>query len=93
MFQSSKTALLEMITDLKTAFSEMLWETDWMDYATKIRALEKLAAMLPLVAYPEFLFDDARLDWEYQDVSLLFPLSDQERDFSFELSRGRPFRE
>lgn len=54
----TKQRALDMITNLKTTFREVLEETDWMTEATRTAALDKLAVMDYKVGYPEYIMND-----------------------------------
>eukprot|EP00057_Strongylocentrotus_purpuratus_P003151 XP_003726040.1 PREDICTED: membrane metallo-endopeptidase-like 1 [Strongylocentrotus purpuratus] len=70
----SKNNTLRMIKYLKRAFKEMLKENEWMDDNTREVAAEKCDAMQELVGYPDWLFDEERLNEEYEDLD--FRLND-----------------
>lgn len=57
-----------MIGHIKTAFSSLVQESHWMDQETKIRALEKAAAMKDFVAYPDWILNKTRLSQIYEGV-------------------------
>ncbi|XP_072174793.1 neprilysin-1-like [Diadema setosum] len=65
----SKNNTLRMIKYLKRAFKEMLKVNEWMDEQTKQVAAEKCDAMQELVGYPDWLFDDQRLNDEYKTLN------------------------
>ena len=55
----AKAEMLDMISYLKSAFSKILNDIDWMDPTTKSRAFDKLEAMKKFIAYPDELTDEA----------------------------------
>ena len=50
---SSKDKALEMISDIQTAFENSLPALNWMDDATRARALEKKSALRNKIGYPD----------------------------------------
>lgn len=58
----------QLTENLREAFREILVENQWMDAQTRAAALEKLQQIYFLVAYPEFVLNDATLDNFYQEV-------------------------
>lgn len=63
--------VLEMLEDIREAFVSMVDKTDWMDQQTKAATLEKSRKMTSEIGYPEWLFDEKKLNEYYQGVSLL----------------------
>ncbi|CAG0879907.1 unnamed protein product [Cyprideis torosa] len=57
-----------LISDLKTAFGDILTNLDWMDEETRVRAEAKLGTIRSFVAYPDFILDDNALSDYYQGV-------------------------
>jgi putative endopeptidase len=49
----SKARMREMVANIKAALAERLRTLEWMDEATRARALEKLSAMGVKIAYPD----------------------------------------
>ena len=49
----SKARMQEMVANIKAALAQRLRTLEWMDEATRVRALEKLAAMGVKIAYPD----------------------------------------
>lgn len=49
----SRGAVMEMVVAIAYAFRQRVGELPWMDAPTRKRALEKLAAMVYLIGYPE----------------------------------------
>ena len=65
----SQATALEMIHTLRTAFSELLEENEWMDDETRAVARQKANAMNEKIGYPDMLTDPVELDAEYYNVS------------------------
>ena len=59
---------VEMIGHLKVAFNSLVEKSQWMDSETKIRALEKAAAMKEFVAYPDWILNKTQLTQAYDGV-------------------------
>lgn len=49
----SRTMMLELVENLRTALRQRIDALDWMGPATRARALEKLAGFLPKIGYPD----------------------------------------
>jgi predicted metalloendopeptidase len=49
----SKARVQEMVANIKAALAERLRTLEWMDDATRVRALDKLSAMGVKIAYPD----------------------------------------
>ena len=63
---ASKGQADRMVEDLRTAFKELVEETEWMDSETKEKAQEKADSMLQLIGYPDWLLDTAKVDQYYR---------------------------
>jgi hypothetical protein len=76
-----------MIGHLKTAFNSLVDKSQWMDSETKMRALEKAAAMKEFVAYPDWILDKTQLTLAYQGVcfSSIFIIISSMRNHVFPL--------
>lgn len=68
--KADKEVALAMIDDLHAAFRDLLLTNDWMDNTTRHYALEKESQMQSLIGYPDFLFDDKKLDDYYKQLKL-----------------------
>ncbi|XP_064642955.1 neprilysin-1-like isoform X2 [Lineus longissimus] len=68
--KESKVVALEMISDIRDAFNEILFEADWMDDETKMVAKEKADAMNERIGYPDFITDPVELDKTYEKLSV-----------------------
>lgn len=68
--KESKDAALEMILNIRNAFTELLTENTWMDYETKIFAREKVDTMKDKIGYPEFILEKTKLDELYKSLTV-----------------------
>eukprot|EP00794_Sanderia_malayensis_P015453 gene15453-17037_t len=66
----AKPEVSRMIHEIRHAFINNLKNVDWMNEKTKQRAKEKALAMLRLVAYPNFMMDDKKLEKKYAGLTL-----------------------
>lgn len=57
-----------MVEDLQHSFFEVIQQSEWMDDVTKETAKEKAENMITLLAYPNFVEDDALLDQYYENL-------------------------
>ena len=62
---ASKHIAQAMIKDIKAAFMERVRKVTWMDPHTKTVALEKARAMRQMIAYPEWILHQERLNERY----------------------------
>ncbi|XP_012274418.1 neprilysin-4 isoform X2 [Orussus abietinus] len=69
--ERSREKALEMLTDVRAAFDEMVTELDWMDVGTRARAHRKLHAMRPFVGFPEWITDPKKLEKFYDGVEVV----------------------
>lgn len=60
----------DMVKDIRSVFTEIIDELEWMDDETRLRAKEKAAAMTTHIAYPDELLDDKKLTDLYENVSV-----------------------
>ncbi|XP_042228395.1 neprilysin-1-like, partial [Homarus americanus] len=67
----SKETALEMIHTLRSAFSDLLEENDWMDDETRSVAREKANAMNEKIGYPEMLTKPKELAEEYRNLTVM----------------------
>jgi predicted metalloendopeptidase len=58
-----------MVSDLRSAFQDLLAENEWMDDATRRSAAQKADAMLVLLGFPTWCESSAELDDFYKGVS------------------------
>ncbi|XP_047470014.1 neprilysin-1-like [Penaeus chinensis] len=68
---TAKDETSELVEDLRAAFNSLLDENTWMLAEDLAVAREKLAAIDPFVAYPEWIMDDAELTNGYEDLEIL----------------------
>jgi len=61
----AKAAADTMVETLRSAFKELVSETEWMDADTQVSALDKADRMLQLMGYPDWLVDEFELDLYY----------------------------
>lgn len=59
-----------MVQDLQYAFFDVIEESEWMDNATKQAAKNKAKEMITLLAYPDFLEDEDKLDGFYENLKV-----------------------
>lgn len=72
-FHSNKVRkVFEMLEDIREAFVLLVDKTDWMDQQTKVATLEKSRKMTSEIGFPEWLFDDKKLNEYYKGVSLVY---------------------
>ena len=62
--------MLEMVTDIKHEFKNILNEIQWMDKETKERAHAKLETIKEYIAYPEEILDTSRLEDLYEGIEI-----------------------
>ncbi|XP_061522224.1 phosphate-regulating neutral endopeptidase PHEX isoform X2 [Phycodurus eques] len=69
-FQEDKKHMMDEVIDgVRWAFVDMLRkENDWMDEATKTRAMEKTHGVLAKVGYPEFIRNDTYLNDDLKEL-------------------------
>lgn len=68
--ENARQNALEMVTDIREQFTEILKNVEWMDDTTRANALEKAAKMATHIAYPDELIDDAKLDKFYEKLDI-----------------------
>jgi len=64
--ESAKAQADGMVEDLRSAFKELVEETDWMDEETQVKAMTKADLMLQLIGYPDWLPDPEKVDGYYE---------------------------
>merc|ERR1740137_126408 len=67
--EAAKGQADSMVEDLRSAFKELVEETDWMDGETQEKAKEKADMMLQLIGYPDWLVDSAKVDEYFSDAT------------------------
>ena len=70
--EDAKHAADEMVNYITKAFNDILNTVDWMDEATRQRALEKSNSIYTSIAYPPELLDDSKVDEYYDGVSSIY---------------------
>jgi len=58
-----------MLSDINSAFRQLVSAVDWMDSITKLATLDKASAVSSNIGYPEWLLQPGELDNFYQRVS------------------------
>uniref|UniRef100_A0A336KCR9 CSON013010 protein n=1 Tax=Culicoides sonorensis TaxID=179676 RepID=A0A336KCR9_CULSO len=88
--EDSKKVAIEMVNDIKEAFSEIIQTRDWMDEDTKIAAMEKLSRMSVNIAYPNELMDDTIVTEYYKGLHVKQDeyFESALRSYSFLLDKG-----
>lgn len=66
--EDARQSANEMVKDIRSVFTEIIDELEWMDDETRIRAKEKAASMTTHIAYPDELLDDKKLTDLYENV-------------------------
>ncbi|CAG7731463.1 unnamed protein product, partial [Allacma fusca] len=69
--KDAKTNVDLMVENLRTAFKELLDEADWMDEETKANADKKVNVMKQFMAYPDWLFNQTRLEAEFAGLEIV----------------------
>ncbi|CAH1963551.1 unnamed protein product [Acanthoscelides obtectus] len=67
---NTKPKVERMINEMKQAFMNHVYNINWMDWETKRVTLEKCKEMISFVGYPDWLFEDGKLDEYYEDVEI-----------------------
>jgi endothelin-converting enzyme len=66
----SRSIASAMIDSIKQAFADNLPNLAWMDDATRVAALEKAAAVVQKIGYPDFIQDPVLLTAEYAELAV-----------------------
>lgn len=66
----AKLIAREMVDQIRREFKEMLRKNSWMDPETKLRAAEKVDAIITHIGYPDELYDDVKLDEYHHDIDV-----------------------
>jgi len=66
--ESAKEQADGMVEDLRSAFKELVEETDWMDSETQGKAQEKADQMMQLIGYPDWLPSVQEVDEYYKEA-------------------------
>ena len=59
-----------MAENVRQAFYEIIHDNLWLDSKTKSNALEKIRLLKFKIGYPEWIFDDQKLNDYYSDLNL-----------------------
>ncbi|XP_055923499.1 neprilysin-2 isoform X2 [Eupeodes corollae] len=68
--ENAKHIALEMVENIRSVFSGILTQVDWMDEQTRKSALEKLSSMTTHIGYPDEIIDDAKLSEYYDSLDI-----------------------
>ncbi|XP_069163087.1 neprilysin-2 isoform X2 [Procambarus clarkii] len=68
--EDAKAAADEMVRYIRAEFANILHNIDWMDKATRHRAMEKAKAITPHIAYPPELLLDEKLTELYDGLEI-----------------------
>jgi len=71
--ESAKAEADMMVEDLRSAFKELVTETEWMDAETQVKAQQKADMMLQLIGYPDWLVDNDKVDEYFWDTNVEGP--------------------
>lgn len=66
----AKLIARDMVNQIRLEFKEMLRKNTWMDPETKLRAAEKVDAIITHIGYPDELYDDIKLDEYHQSIDV-----------------------
>ncbi len=66
--ESSKTQMIELVENLRTAYAERIKELDWMSEPTRQEALRKLAAFRAKIGYPDRWLDLSSIEIKQDDL-------------------------
>lgn len=69
-YQEIRPKVITMLENIRTAFNQLVQQTNWMDEQTKLSTLEKSDAMKSLIGFPEWILDDGELDDFYENIKL-----------------------
>lgn len=67
---SAKVSALDMVSNIRQQFEDVLTAVPWMDEETRAEALLKMRAMAAHIGYPNELGDDAALTGHYRDLEV-----------------------
>ncbi|XP_034115606.1 neprilysin-2-like [Drosophila albomicans] len=68
--ENSKSSVLEMVTNIRNVFNEILDEVNWMDDKTRLEAKNKLHKMATYIGYPDELLDNEKLTKYYEKLEI-----------------------
>ncbi|KAI1732327.1 peptidase family m13 domain-containing protein [Ditylenchus destructor] len=67
---ATRPQMIEIFRNIQDAFRDMLQGNTWMDYATKLEALNKLTKLNLQVGYMDSIFDDNKLNKIFGQLNL-----------------------
>lgn len=67
---AKKDTVQEIFVDLLSTFKRIVKKVEWMDHETKMAAINKLNHMKLLIAYPDELLDNEKLDNYYKELTI-----------------------
>ncbi|XP_071516237.1 membrane metallo-endopeptidase-like 1 [Panulirus ornatus] len=70
MDASTKPEMTELVENMRNAFNTLLDNNTWMLPEDLVMAREKLMAIDPFVAYPDWIMDDTQLTMGYEDLEI-----------------------
>ncbi|KAG7305209.1 hypothetical protein JYU34_009248 [Plutella xylostella] len=69
--QTSREKAIEMIEDVREAFTTAVRQLDWMDEGTRLKTLNKLKAIRNFVGFPSWLLTPEELDKHYKHADVI----------------------
>ena len=72
----------DILEKVGRAFSDNMAQVDWMDQATRNKAEEKLKFISPMIGYPDWILNVAKLDKYYENVSTRYRSTAGQESFS-----------
>ena len=72
----------DILEKVRRAFSDNMAQIDWMDQATRNKAEEKLKFISPMIGYPDWILNVAKLDKYYENVSTRYRSTAGQESFS-----------
>ncbi|XP_065335198.1 endothelin-converting enzyme homolog [Cloeon dipterum] len=69
--KNQKEKVVEMVTNIKSAFKDRVKSRNWMDEATKKVAMEKIDAVSAHVGFPNWLFVPGKIEEYYQSLNVV----------------------
>lgn len=68
--EDAKHIAMEMVDNIRSVFSGILTQVEWMDEQTRKSALEKLNSMTTHIGYPDEITDDSKLAEYYDSLEI-----------------------
>lgn len=66
----AKRHAIGIVENIRSSFTEMLTQIDWMDDITKTSAIDKANALVTHIAYPNELVDNTKLEEFYKGLEI-----------------------